>query len=289
MSLLTIVQAAALELGLSSPSSVYSNSDSLVQQLLSHANREGTELRTKFEWPQLVKEHTFTLTNGQAAYPMPADFQRFVFMTHWDRTQQWELYGPVSSEDWQYIKSGTSTSGPRRRWRFKGYATNQFFIDPTPGSGDDGATMVFEYYSKNWCKPRTWAAGQVYGTNSYTFYNGNYYSTTAGGTAGATPPTHTSSTDSDGGITWAYVSTPYEAFTADTDESHLDESLISLGVKWRFLDAKGLPGFETARMEYEAAIKRGASNLMGAGPINLNAGRWARGLPYPRTPETGYG
>ena len=36
--------------------------------------------------------------------------------------------------------------------------------------------------------------------------SGNLYKTTAGGTAGATAPTHTSGSVSDGGVTWDYVS-----------------------------------------------------------------------------------
>lgn len=289
MSLLTIIQNAMTEVGLNPPTSVIDNTDTLVQQFLAHANREGKEIRNKVDWPQLVREYTFTLATSTASYAMPGDFERFSFMSHWDRSQSWELVGPISSQDWQYIKSGIITTAPRRRWRFKGFGTAQFFVDPTPTSSDNGVTLVFEYYSKSWCRPRIWAAGQVYGTNTYTFYDGNYYSTTAGGTAGVTPPTHTSSSASDGGITWVYVSDAYEKFMKDTDVSNVDENLIELGTKWRFLQAKDLPGWEVMRADYETTLSRLASANVGASSLCLNHGRNMRMLPYPVTPDTGFG
>lgn len=289
MSLLTIVQNAMLEVGLTAPSSVISNSDTLVKQFLAHATREGKEVRNKVDWPQLIREYTFTLATSTASYAMPADFERFSFMTHWDRSMSWELVGPISSQDWQMIKSGIVTTAPRRRWRFKGFGSTQFFVDPTPDSTDSGVTLVFEYYSKSWCRPRTWVQGQVYGTNSFTFYNGNYYSTVSGGTAGATPPTHTTGSVTDGAVLWAYSALPYETFTADTDVSNVDENIIELGTKFRFLQAKDLPGWEKMEAEYNNTLTRLASSNTGASNVNLNSGRFLRCRPYPVTPETGFG
>lgn len=288
MSLLTIIQAAAVELALTSPTSVIGNSDALVQQLLAHANREGKELRNKIDWPELTREYIFTLSTSTANYAMPGDFERFDFMSHWDRTNHWQIIGPLDSEDWQLRKSGITSNAPRIRWRFKGFQTNQFYLDPTPTSGQNGNTLVFEYQSKNWCRPRTWATSTSYAANSYTFYNGNYYSTVAGGTTGATPPTHTSSSASDGAVTWVYLSTPYEVFIADTDLSNLDENLIVYGVKWRFKEANGLD-WQNARAEYEAAVARLSSANRGAANLNMNSGRWLRALPYPFIPDSNFG
>lgn len=288
MTLLTCIQDAARELGLVAPSSVVTATTDLVaQQLLAAANRGGRELRTEYDWPQLTKEYTFTLTSGTASYAMPADFDRFAFSTHWDRSNSWEMAGPISEMDWQAIKSGVVTAPLRKRWRFKGYTTNQFFLADTPGADDDGNTMVFEYYTKNWLRPRLWAASTAYTSGEYAFYNGNYYTAGSSATSGSTPPTHTTGSASDGTITWTYVSTPYERATADTDVSHIDENLITLEIKWRYRAAKMLDGWEVMKMEADAAAHRLSGANRGATNINLNTGRFARcAYDEPETPET---
>lgn len=286
MSLLTLIQDAALELGFSSPNTVINNADLQVSQLLAQANRAGKELRNEYDWPQLTREYTFSLSNGTASYALPSDFERFVFCTVWDRTNHWEMLGPLPATDWQLRKSGILTSGPRTRWRFKGLSDTQFYLDPTPSSAIDA---VFEYQSRNCIRPRTWVTGQVYTANSNTFYNGNYYTNSSAGTAGATPPTHTSSTASDGGIIWAYSSAVYERFIADTDISNINEDILTMEVKWRYLQSKDLPGWDVLKAESENACRRTSSNLRGAGIVNMNAGRWARGIPVPYIPESNFG
>lgn len=284
MTLLTTIADAANELGIPAPTSVVTaTTNNLAVQLLAHATRTGKELRDQYDFPQLIKEYTFTLSTSTASYAMPADFERFAFMTHWDRTSAWELNGPMSAGDWQVLKSSGVTTSPNRNWRFKGVTTNQFFIDPTPTSADNGATMVFEYISKNWLRPRSWVTATSYAAGAYSFYNGNVYSTTAGGTSGATPPTHTSGSASDGTVTWIYVSL-YENYLFDTDISHIDEQLITMGTKWRYQQAKQLPGWDLFKSEFDAACHRIANNNVGASSINLNANRINRTLGYPQVP-----
>lgn len=51
-----------------------------------------------------------------------------------------------------------------------------------------------------------WAAGQVIASNGvYRYYGLNLYVSTTSGTTGATPPTHTTGTVSDGTVSWRYV------------------------------------------------------------------------------------
>lgn len=287
MSILTVVQNALAELSQTVPSSVVGTSANvLASQMLKHAERTGKSLRDEYEWPQLVKEYTFTTSNGVAAYSLPADFERFVFMTAWDRANSWELIGPLSAEEWQFRKSGITSDPPRKRWRFKGMSTTQFYLDPTPASSD---TLVFEYLSKNWIRPKTWVTSTAFGAASYCFYNGNYYFTSAGGTTGITPPTHTSSSASDGAVTWVYTLGPYEEATADTDVCHIDENIITLGAKYRWALAKGVAQTGVLKEEFEATCRRMFPNNVGASKISLNAQRLARTLYYPRTPESGFG
>jgi hypothetical protein len=53
-----------------------------------------------------------------------------------------------------------------------------------------------------------WAAGQTsITTSTYRIYGANLYKAFSGTTTGATPPTHTAGTVSDGGVSWTFVKT----------------------------------------------------------------------------------
>jgi hypothetical protein len=86
----------------------------------------------------------------QANYAFPSDLQYFINTTAWDRAQKWPLMGPVSPQEWQVLKSGTIGSvGPRKRFRIM---AGEIYFDPTPPSGENGNTVVIEYYSNAWCE-----------------------------------------------------------------------------------------------------------------------------------------
>jgi len=289
VSLLQICQDAAVELKLPYLSSIVGNSSANAKLLLALCNREIRQSSKAFNWPQLSKELSLTLVASQESYAFASDHDRQLFETHWDRTQSWPLMGPTTPSEWQTLKSGTIGSLPRKRFRIKGYANKQIYIDPTPGSGDAGTTLVLEYQTKTCVRPVTWTANTAFTLNSYLFYNGNIYKvTTAGTTDASTAPTHTSSSAANGSTTLEYVSAAYDKFLADTDEPLIDSEIITLGVKWRFLEANRMDYLE-AKAEWEAYRKeryvaaKGARNIaLGARPIN----RFAN---LDNAPDTGYG
>lgn len=100
---------------------------------------------------------------GQDAYSLPNDFAYFQQMTWWDRAYRWQMYGPLTAQEWQTLKSGLSPIGPRRFFRLMG---NKFYIHPAPSTTGD--TLVFEYYSNAWCQSvggvaqSTWTADTDY-------------------------------------------------------------------------------------------------------------------------------
>lgn len=59
----------------------------------------------------------------------------------------------------------------------------------------------------NWSNPDSllWAAGKAFDPDTYCQNAYRVYHTTAGGTTGATQPTHTTGTVSDGAVSWTYV------------------------------------------------------------------------------------
>lgn len=89
---------------------------------------------------------------SQVAYTLPADFQRPIDNTMWDRSRYWQMRGPLSPQQWQFYKSSIfSRATIQRRFRFRETnAAQTFWIDPPPT--DNGSSLVFEYVSNAWCK-----------------------------------------------------------------------------------------------------------------------------------------
>ena len=77
-----------------------------------------------------------------------------------------------------------------------------------------------------------------------------------------------------------------ERFSADTDTALIDEDLITLGIKWRFKQAKGLPYAEELS-DYELAV----SNRLGVAllPSAVNVTDGVRQLRVFSTKDTGFG
>lgn len=152
MSLLTIVQNVMLEIGLPKPATAFTSDDKSVRQIIALANREGNELYSYNDWAVLQKRSTITLVAGQSVYNLPADFGRIINRTLWDTSNRWQGWGPMSPQEWEFIKSGITNVTIRVRWRIWGVGGNTLTIDPVPGVGDAGRVLAYEYISKNWCQ-----------------------------------------------------------------------------------------------------------------------------------------
>lgn len=278
MTLLTIAQTAASRIGIPVPETVINNTNTNVKFLLAKILEAGRDIATMRDWPELQREHTFTLVTDQANYALPGDMNFVLTMTHWDRNSHWPLIGPLSPQEWQYRKSGISSSVPRDMFRVKGFTDRQLYLHPTPGSGDSGATMVFEYCSKNWCRPKTWVASTNWNQKSYSFYNGNFYTrnATTNVSTGTTAPTHITGSTSDGSITWEYYDDPYETFYSDEDETILDAENIIAGAVWRFKRDRGW-NYLDLKESAEEALKWSGSDLNGGTIVDFSGNAY-RGL-----------
>jgi len=264
------------EVGLPEPTLIVTSTSRDIKQLLATTYRVGNDIR-RFGWSKLQREASITLVDGQQSYALPSDLDYEIAETHWDETNSWPLLGPLSPSEWQSLQNDIiSSSEFERKYRVKGYASNQFFIDPTPDSTNAGDILTYEYQSLNWIRPKTWTTSTVFTAGSYCFYNGYYFSTVAGGTSGATAPTPSGLND--GGVTWV-ESTAVYSFTADTDEFLLDEELIGLGVQWNYLASKGLPyAHLEAKYNRDYQVAKAKSN--GADIISLVPGEGYYGSGY---------
>lgn len=161
MSLLSVAQAVAEEVGLTAPSTVVGNSDKTAKLLLRLINRSGRQLAKK-NWTILQNESTFNTVASTASYSLPSGFDRLLDFTAWDRTSYWQLRGPLSPKEWQIKKSALVASATlRSNFRIKpDTRVNKFFVDPTPTSA---VSMVFEYASSQWVKD----SGNTTGKTTY--------------------------------------------------------------------------------------------------------------------------
>ena len=100
------------------------------------------------------------ITFSKTKYDLPPDFETITDNTHWDKTKHWQMLGPEDAQQWQWLKSGYISTGPRIRWRILG---NQFQIWPPYNTKE---YLGFEYRSKGWARSST---GQV--KNSFTADN----------------------------------------------------------------------------------------------------------------------
>lgn len=290
----TILQHSATiaqRLGLPSPSSLVGSTNQTAIDILSQMTRAGQDIRDRFIWPELMKEYTFTLSSSTAAYAFPGDMNFQIFETHWNRTQKWPLMGPMTPTQWQGVKSGLTATIARNRFRIKGYTDTQFYIDPTPGSAESGQTLVFEYITRSWLKPKTWVASTSWSGIQYCSYNGNFYDrgSTGAGTTGTSAPVHTSGSVSDGGITWTYLSTPYEYAVHDSDQLILRPEEIIRGTCWRYNQFKGFDS-EQDRKDSEMDLDRSIAGIQGASTWDFSQ---SGGLPpyigYWSIPEQDFG
>jgi hypothetical protein len=94
--------------------------------------------------PATASGTAVSLTFAQTKYAFPADYQRIVDRTQWDKSKHWEMLGPESPQQWQWLKSGYIATGPRIRWRILG---NTFQIWPGVSTSE---YLGFEYVSKYW-------------------------------------------------------------------------------------------------------------------------------------------
>lgn len=80
-------------------------------------------------------------------YELPADFDRYIGNTWWDRTNMWALFGPDSPQVDQLHRSGIFTTGPRRHFRQIGPYENRYRLWPAPAELVTPLQLVFEYIS----------------------------------------------------------------------------------------------------------------------------------------------
>lgn len=144
MTLLSICQNAADEIGLTPPATVQGNAEGEVMKLRRYANKVGTKMMKDYAWQVLRKERVFTAISGEEQTGIfPSDWDRIIPDTFWDRNLSYLVTGPVSPVEWQGLKALNSEIS-ERKFALRG---GSVLVYPAPSGGE---TFAFEYVSKNW-------------------------------------------------------------------------------------------------------------------------------------------
>jgi hypothetical protein len=179
-----------------------------------------------------------TLAFGQDTYATPADLLAPINRTMWDRSRRWELIGPMSPQEDQWMRSGIVATGPRRRFRFVGRGSNTFRIWPPPTSLDSPSVLSFEYTSAHWA------------------------------------------TAADG--------TPKARFTADADTCIFADDLMLMGVKWLWLQSKGME-YAAFRDDWMRQVEQSGATDGASPTLNMAGGNWPLLIGPGNVPDTGFG
>jgi len=173
-----------------------------------------------------------TVTFSKTIYDLPADYETITDNTHWDKTKHWQMLGPVDAQQWQWLKSGYISTGPRVRWRILG---NEFQIWPPYNTQE---YLGFEYRSKGWARS---AAGDV-----------------------------------------------KNSFTADSDTTVLDDSVIALLTKLKYFQIKS---FDTTALlqDYQRYLNVAKANDKGSATLSFAPQPSAVLIGWANIPDTGYG
>lgn len=158
------IQTAMVEMGLPKPIEAVTSADVTVQQMVALLNRAGAEMVMGYPWEQLTKEFVF---DGSVAtqspdgktfiVPLPSDWCYFLDQTQWDRTNHWPLLGPKTAQEWQWLKGGLLSSGPRIRYRVVGgnlelFPANLSGGDTPPTPQTLASTVAMEYVASTWLR-----------------------------------------------------------------------------------------------------------------------------------------
>ncbi len=165
MSLLSIVKEAAAIIGLEDYSQVIGNSDSDVRQLRALLQQGGNMISNMTNadggaWSVLERIYEFPTTENETEYDLPADFQRLITETVWQKDKYWKMRGSATPRQWEMVRNRQAKT-PYNVFRIlrtqngvtqvgenqAPQVVRKFTLEPEPG---ENITLVYEYISNAW-------------------------------------------------------------------------------------------------------------------------------------------
>lgn len=142
-----ILNRVAAEVGIKPVADPWASTDPIFIQMQYLLNTAGEELMQAYAWELLTASHQIVTQGGDTgSYPLPDDFGYMINQTGWEHTNQIALGGPLSAQDWTYLK-GRNLAQNTLYASFR-LAEGLFNIYPDPPP--TGLDINFEYISINW-------------------------------------------------------------------------------------------------------------------------------------------
>lgn len=318
MTLLTIIQDACAELSLAVPTSIIGNTDPQVSQLLALSNREGFEFAGMSGqwsgWPELRVEYTFNLvpaTGGSSGvYTGNTTINSNVLTGFASTTGILAGYGVSGGSILTGAIVSSVTAGPNGTVTLntpanatstaQNFSFGQIAYDLP---ADIQMFIAATWWDRNF---RWQMLGPISAQEWQTIVSGicpvgpRLRFRVMDGPSGQVqmwiqPPPGAQQTDT---IAYEYTSTNWcksaagvtqPRWAADTDTYAWPEQTQVLGVKYRFLAAKGLPYSEELRT-YTNAVQRQIARSGGNKTLALNSRQWGQHLlGWDNIPSTGMG
>jgi hypothetical protein len=141
--------ANELALGVYEPSSFdpWASSDPNISQMIALMKSAGRSLVRERNWTYLRREHSFTTVAGIDTYDWPAGFLNMIDQTGWVRTTRLPMSGPLSPQEWQYMKA--RLVGATLTLLFRPMEQQLHIFPDAPNTPGD-MTIAFEYQHSLW-------------------------------------------------------------------------------------------------------------------------------------------
>lgn len=142
-----IINRAALEIGLVPVDDPVGSPDEAFVQLTGLLTSAGQEMVELHPWQALVR--TFELTTADTdtgTYELPDDYSYMIDQTGWDRTNRVAIAGPLSAQDWTYLKGRDLVS----QTIYASFRLIDSKFDLFPQPPPIGLQISFEYINRNW-------------------------------------------------------------------------------------------------------------------------------------------
>lgn len=128
-------------------SDAYATDDPEFVRLRSLLNTVGRDLKNMHQWEFLNKQYQFFTQAGDSGiYDLPDDFDYMINQTHWERSENVPLLGPLSPQDWTYLLGRDLVS--QTIYASFREVDNKLYLFPQPPP--EGLDINFEYMSRNW-------------------------------------------------------------------------------------------------------------------------------------------
>lgn len=143
---LQVVREVSKRIGLGDLTTVYSNGDDGVQQLLALFNEVGQEAVERYRWQWTMRRATFNSiaqeSQGNLETLLNVSLDMVSSCTIWDDTLRRPVYGPMTDQNYQVEKSFVGT-GPFYNYKIM---NNQLLINPVMPAGHSMSCIIRTKY-----------------------------------------------------------------------------------------------------------------------------------------------